>query len=137
MAGPGVAEVAGTRREDDLLVHPPRVGRARDLGAVKELFHACAEDARARLVMVVGEAGIGKTRVAEEFQAYVDGLPGTVWWHSTRCPSYGDGVPLWAAPRPTFEECARSTSAGTCPEDAVPVGDGTHRAVARSPSVRR
>ena len=40
--------------------------------------------------------GIGKSRLAWEFEKYVDGLAATVRWHRGRCLSYGDGVAFWA-----------------------------------------
>ena len=49
-----------------------------------------------RLVVLEGEAGVGKSRLAWEFEKYVDGLRATVRWHRGRCLSYGDGVAFWA-----------------------------------------
>jgi class 3 adenylate cyclase/tetratricopeptide (TPR) repeat protein len=72
------------------------IGRARELSMVKELFHAAADDGRARLVAVSGVAGIGKSRLAWEFELYVEGLAEDVFWHRGRCPSYGEGVAFWA-----------------------------------------
>ena len=40
--------------------------------------------------------GSGKSRLAWEFEKYVDGLAATVRWHRGRCLSYGDGVAFWA-----------------------------------------
>jgi class 3 adenylate cyclase len=77
-------------------LEPPFVGRDRELRLIKELFHACAEDRRALLVSVVGIGGIGKSRLAWEFEKYIDGLAERVWWHSGRCLAYGDGVAFWA-----------------------------------------
>jgi class 3 adenylate cyclase/tetratricopeptide (TPR) repeat protein len=77
-------------------LEPPFVGRDRELRLVKELFHASAEDRRAHLVSVVGIGGIGKSRLAWEFEKYIDGLAGDIWWHSGRCLAYGDGVAFWA-----------------------------------------
>jgi class 3 adenylate cyclase/tetratricopeptide (TPR) repeat protein len=77
-------------------LEPPFVGRDRELRLIKELFHASAEDQRAHLVSVVGIGGIGKSRLAWEFEKYIDGLVGRVWWHSGRCLAYGDGVAFWA-----------------------------------------
>jgi class 3 adenylate cyclase/predicted ATPase len=74
----------------------PFVGRAAELRLVKDLFHASADERRARLVSVVGVAGIGKSRLSWEFEKYLDGLAGDVWWHRGRCLSYGDGVAFWA-----------------------------------------
>jgi class 3 adenylate cyclase/tetratricopeptide (TPR) repeat protein len=74
----------------------PFVGRDRELRTVKELFHATGEDRKARLLSVVGVAGVGKSRLAWEFEKYLDGLADTFWWHRGRCLSYGDGVAYWA-----------------------------------------
>ncbi len=77
-------------------VEPPFVGRERDLRLVKELFNGASEDRRAQLVSVIGIGGIGKSRLAWEFEKYIDGLAGLVLWHKGRCLSYGDGVAFWA-----------------------------------------
>ena len=74
----------------------PFVGRERELRVVKDLFQASAEESRAHLVLVTGIGGIGKSRLAWEFEKYVDGLTLTVLWHKGRCPSYGEGVAYWA-----------------------------------------
>jgi hypothetical protein len=84
----------GELRSDGL--EAPFVGRERELRQVKELFHASAEERRARLVSVTGIAGIGKSRLAWEFYKYFDGIVETVWWHRGRCLAYGDGVAYWA-----------------------------------------
>ena len=49
-------------------------GRDAELRLIKELFHACADRKSARLVSVVGAAGVGKSRLGWEFEKYVDGL---------------------------------------------------------------
>ena len=74
----------------------PFVGRASELRLVKDLFHATADERRARVVSVVGVAGIGKSRLSWEFEKYVDGLADEIWWHRGRCLSYGEGVAFWA-----------------------------------------
>jgi tetratricopeptide (TPR) repeat protein len=74
----------------------PFVGRDRELRLVKELFHGTSEEGRARLLSVVGVAGIGKSRLSWEFEKYLDGLADNFWWHRGRCLSYGDGVAYWA-----------------------------------------
>jgi predicted ATPase/class 3 adenylate cyclase len=74
----------------------PFVGRDRELRLVKELFHATADDGTARLLSIVGAAGMGKSRLAWEFEKYVDGLLETVYWHRGRCLAYGEGVAYWA-----------------------------------------
>ena len=74
----------------------PFVGRDRELRLVKELFHATAEEGRAHLLGIVGIAGIGKSRLAWEFEKYLDGLVDEAWWLRGRCLAYGDGVAYWA-----------------------------------------
>ncbi len=48
------------------------------------------------MLVVQGEPGVGKSRLAWEFEKYVDGLTATVRWHRGRCLSYGEGVAFWA-----------------------------------------
>jgi class 3 adenylate cyclase len=77
-------------------LEPAFVGREREFRLLKELFHASAEERRARLVSVVGIAGVGKSRLGWEFEKYIDGLVDEVLWHRGRCLAYGDGVAYWA-----------------------------------------
>ena len=89
-----VAQVGGRNRSDTL--EAPFVGRDTELRLLKDLFHATGRERRARLVSVIGPAGIGKSRLAWEFLKYVDGLVERVWWHDGRSPAYGEGISFWA-----------------------------------------
>jgi class 3 adenylate cyclase len=89
-----VAERGGRNRAETL--EAPFVGRAGELRILKDLFHAMGREGRARLVSVIGPAGIGKTRLAWEFTKYLDGLVERVWWHEGRSPAYGEGITFWA-----------------------------------------
>lgn len=89
-----ISERGGRGRADSLT--PPFTGRAAELRLLKDMLHATGRESRARLVSVVGQAGIGKSRLIWEFVKYVDGLAETVYWHEGRSPAYGDGLPLWA-----------------------------------------
>ena len=89
-----VAERGGARRADAL--EPPFVGRADELRFLKEQFHATGREGKARLVSLVGQAGIGKSRLAWELEKYLDGVVETVWWHRGRSPAYGEGITFWA-----------------------------------------
>ena len=84
----------GAQRSGGL--EPPFVGRDRELRLAKELFHAASGERKAQLVSVVGIAGIGKSRLAWEFEKYIDGLVEAVAWHRGRCLAYGEGVAYWA-----------------------------------------
>jgi class 3 adenylate cyclase/tetratricopeptide (TPR) repeat protein len=74
----------------------PFVGRDRELRLVKELFHGSDDERRPQLALVTGIAGIGKSRLAWEFEKYIDGLVTESFWHRGRCLSYGEGVAYWA-----------------------------------------
>jgi class 3 adenylate cyclase/tetratricopeptide (TPR) repeat protein len=89
-----VAGSGGAQRFDGL--EAPFLGRDRDLRMIKELFHDSAEHARARLVIVSGAAGVGKSRLGWEFFKYLDGISQMALWHVGRCLSYGEGVAYWA-----------------------------------------
>ncbi len=89
-----IAAIAGSQRSG--VLEAPFAGRDHELRLVKELFHVCAERSTARLVLVSGVAGVGKSRLAWEFFKYIDGLAGDVLWHAGRCLSYGEGVSYWA-----------------------------------------
>jgi class 3 adenylate cyclase/tetratricopeptide (TPR) repeat protein len=89
-----VANRGGSGRADGL--DPPFTGRDDELRLCKQCFHATIDHSRSHLLTVSGPAGIGKSRLAWEFETYVDGLAGDVLWHRGRCLSYGDGVAFWA-----------------------------------------
>ena len=89
-----VAERGGRNRSETL--EAPFVGRDDELRQLKDLFHATTRDRRARLVSVIGPAGIGKTRLAWELLKYIDGLVDNIWFHDGRSPAYGEGISFWA-----------------------------------------
>jgi class 3 adenylate cyclase/tetratricopeptide (TPR) repeat protein len=89
-----VAARRGGGRSERL--EPPFTGRDEELRLLKELFHATAREKRARLISIVGQAGIGKSRLVWEFQKYLDGFVQDIYWHEGRSPSYGEGVTFWA-----------------------------------------
>ncbi|HEV7200286.1 MAG TPA: adenylate/guanylate cyclase domain-containing protein, partial [Candidatus Limnocylindria bacterium] len=74
----------------------PFVGRDEELRLVKDLFHATIREQKPRLVTIVGQAGIGKSRLGWEFEKYIDGVTIDAYWHSGRSPSYGEGISFWA-----------------------------------------
>jgi len=89
-----VAERGGRGRSGGL--EAPFVGRDDELRLLKDLFHAAARERRGRLVSVIGPGGIGKSRLAWEFEKYLDGIVTTTWWHHGRSPAYGQGISFWA-----------------------------------------
>ena len=89
-----VAQRGGRGRTEG--VEPPFTGRHDELRLLKDQLHAAAREGRGRLVSIVGEAGIGKSRLAWELLKYIDGISDTVYWHQGRSPAYGDGIAFWA-----------------------------------------
>jgi len=89
-----LGEIGGKGRSDGL--EAPFVGRDDELRMLKDQVHATTRDGHARLVSIVGEAGIGKSRLGWEMQKYTDGLQEEFRWHQGRSPAYGDGVTFWA-----------------------------------------
>ncbi len=103
LVGPVTAGNQGRTREGGLI--PPFVGRADEMRLLKDAFHAVGRERRTRLVTIVGQAGIGKSRVVGELWNYLDGLPETTWWHQGRAPAYGAGVAYWALGEMVRQRC--------------------------------
>jgi len=74
----------------------PYVGRATDLGLLKGLFDKSVETASAQLITVVGEPGIGKSRIVAELLAHAQEREPRLAWRQGRCLPYGDGITFWA-----------------------------------------
>lgn len=89
-----VANRGGGQRSEGL--EAPFSGRDEELRLLKELLHATTRDGRARIAAISGPAGIGKSRLAWEFEKYIDGVVETIYWHRGRSPAYGEGVTFWA-----------------------------------------
>ncbi len=90
-----VLALSTARAASDLL-EGPFVGRDDELRLLKDQLHATGRESRARMVSVIGEGGIGKSRLAQELLRYIDGIAEVVYYHRGRSPSYGDGVSFWA-----------------------------------------
>jgi tetratricopeptide (TPR) repeat protein len=73
--------------------HPtPLVGRERELAVLTEAFDAAAGSRACRIVTVVGDPGVGKSRLIDEVIA-ARGDDATVM--RGRCLPYGDGITFW------------------------------------------
>jgi len=89
-----VAQRGGIGRADQL--EAPFLGRDAELRLIKDLFHTTQRERRPRLVSIMGQGGIGKSRLTWEFLKYIDGITSTVRWHQGRSPAYGEGITFWA-----------------------------------------
>ena len=64
----------------------PYVGRDREFGALRDAFES-AREGRGQVVFLVGEAGLGKSRLLHEFREGLDGAAHT--WFEGRCSAFG------------------------------------------------
>jgi len=72
------------------------VGREIDLALLKGLFDKTVASSSVQLVTVVGEPGLGKSRLVAELFGFIDARPALTIWRQGRCLPYGEGVTFWA-----------------------------------------
>ncbi|HEU5405069.1 MAG TPA: AAA family ATPase, partial [Gaiellaceae bacterium] len=88
-----VAGVAADGRQRGLLgVETRLVGRSRELGLGREALDALRAG-RGGVLVVSGDAGIGKTRLLNELRELAE-REGSSWLEG-RCVSYGESLPYW------------------------------------------
>ena len=87
MSAPGTAVAGRARRFDS-----PLVGRAHQLSALRAAFTTARQHRACHLLTVLGPAGIGKSRLVEEFTSQL-GTDATVL-HG-HCLPYGEGITYW------------------------------------------
>jgi class 3 adenylate cyclase/tetratricopeptide (TPR) repeat protein len=66
------------------------VGRDEELSVLKQTLHLVESEGRPALVTVLGNAGVGKSRLAWEFAKHVEGLPQILYWRRGRSLAYGN-----------------------------------------------
>jgi class 3 adenylate cyclase len=71
------------------------VGRAAELEHLQAAYRDAVATGRPRLVSVVGDAGVGKTRLAREFWAWLGTQSPEPTRRTGRCLSYGQGITYW------------------------------------------
>jgi class 3 adenylate cyclase len=95
-----VWRVAGARSrfgvDTELRARTPFVGRQHDLSVLTDTFARALNEPSVQLVTVVGEPGIGKSRLVWELRGELDGRPELVRWRQGRCLPYGEGITFWA-----------------------------------------
>ena len=74
----------------------PFVGREVDLALLKGIFDKTVASESVQLVTVVGEPGLGKSRIVAELFGYIDARRELVTWRQGRCLPYGEGITFWA-----------------------------------------
>jgi predicted ATPase/class 3 adenylate cyclase len=100
----------------------PMVGRRRELDILRTTWSRVITDLRPHLVTVIGPAGIGKTRLCQEFRAEIESEGARVL--RGRCLPYGESTGYGA-----FAQLVKST-AGIFETDAAP--EARHKLAARA-----
>ena len=72
------------------------VGRAVELEQLRRALDRTLHERRGRLLTIVGEPGIGKSRLLTELRELAAGLTTPPIWRRGRCLPYGDGIAFWA-----------------------------------------
>src|SRR5207244_12675821 len=71
------------------------VGRDAELGQRQESYRRCVAEGGPQLVMIVGDAGVGKTRLVRELWAWLAEQEPQPLQRTGRCLSYGHGITYW------------------------------------------
>ena len=74
----------------------PLVGRKLEQTLLQGIYERAVRDASVQLVTIVGEPGIGKSRLVVELLDHLDTRSELVTWRQGRCLPYGDGITFWA-----------------------------------------
>ncbi len=74
----------------------PLVGRELEKPLLIGTFERATQQRSVQLVTVVGEPGVGKTRLVAELLAYIAAKPDFTRWRQGRCLPYGEGITFWA-----------------------------------------
>ena len=80
-----------TRRVDT-----PLVGRERELALLRDALDRARLQDEAQLVTIVGEPGIGKSRLVHELYEHIESFPELITWRQGRSLPYGEGISYWA-----------------------------------------
>jgi class 3 adenylate cyclase/tetratricopeptide (TPR) repeat protein len=74
----------------------PFVGRELERPLLIATFERAAQQRSLQSVTVVGEPGVGKSRLIGELFRYIHGKPEIIRWRQGRCLPYGEGITFWA-----------------------------------------
>jgi class 3 adenylate cyclase len=81
------------------------VGRELERSLLVGVFERAAQQRSCQLVTLVGEPGVGKSRLCMELFAHIDARPELVIWRQGRCLPYGEGIAFWALGEIVKAEC--------------------------------
>ena len=100
------------------------VGREEELQALREALDRARRERSVQLVTLVGEPGIGKSRLLYELRRATAAEPESPDWQLGRCLPYGEGVTFWA-----LGEMVKGRAQILATDAAEDAEDKLHRAV--------
>ena len=74
----------------------PLVGRELETTLLIGTFERAVQQRSVQLVTIVGEPGVGKSRMVAELFAHMHAKPELIRWRQGRCLPYGEGITFWA-----------------------------------------
>ncbi len=72
------------------------VGRREESALLESLLERTVNESRPNLVTIIGQAGVGKSRLLRELADYAAARPEKPAVRVGRCPAYGSGLSYWA-----------------------------------------
>ena len=82
----------------------PLIGREEEAGLLTSLAERVEREARPHLVTVIGQAGVGKSRLLRELMTTLDDSAHPPTIRRGQCPPYGAGIAYWALAQVLREE---------------------------------
>ena len=110
----------------------PLVGRDSELAFLVSLLRKAIDGRQPQVALLIGEPGIGKTRLVRELFAVVDTGTEFITWRHGRCASYGEDRAFWA-----LREIVQAHAGILETDDAGTVAELLERAVKDGPDHRR
>jgi class 3 adenylate cyclase/tetratricopeptide (TPR) repeat protein len=83
----------------------PLVGRDYEIGMLESLFDRVVRESKPHLVTLIGEAGVGKSRLLREFDRRVSVRDPAPALRTGRSLPYGSGIVYWALAEVVHSEC--------------------------------
>ena len=120
-----VARVGDETSADHL---SPFVGRDGELAFLVSLLRRSVDGRTPQTALILGDPGIGKSRLVRELFALVDADPEMIYWRRGRCVPYGEGRTFWA-----LREIVRAHAGILETHDASMVAELLQRAVEDGP----
>ena len=105
----------------------PLVGRELEKPLLLGTYERAAKQRSCQLVTIVGEPGVGKSRLCAELFQHIEQSPEVIW-RQGRCLPYGEGIAFWALGEVVKAECGilesdSPTEAAAKLERALPADD--------------